>query len=126
MIIQRKKLRILYNDCCQNVIRINFKIAQLKRSFNESTQSHDYAVFLKELSKESYKKIFYKREIDNLFINSDIDKLADVEAKFRENLTSINLNLSKFKETKFKINKMKSAQNKLLKNIEDCIKINSN
>jgi len=128
MILQRKKLRVLYSDCCQNIIRLNFKILQFRRSFNEINLSNstEYASYIKELDKESHNKIVYKREIENLTINSDMDKLADLEAKFRENLTNINNNLSSLNETNLKIKKMKKNQKKLLENIEECLKITSN
>ena len=128
MILQRKKLRLLYTDCCQNIIRGTFKILQLKRSQTDSNlaNSHAFAKLIYELKTQSHNKIVYKRQIDDMVINSDMDKLGTLESVFRENLTSINDNLSKFYETHLKIRKMKKNQKTLLNNIEDIIKITSN
>jgi hypothetical protein len=126
MIIQRKKLRILYNDCCQKIINLNFKFYQLRRTVSDSINTHEYAALKKQIHKETELKIIIKRKIEELTMNSDMDKLADLECKLRENLSSIYSNLSKLKENKAKIKKMKSNQDKLLENIEDCIKITAN
>lgn len=101
---------------------------QLRRTVGEHglSNSFEYAKLLNDLNFYSHKKIVYKREIDDLVINSDMDKLADLDAKFKESLTSINKNLANFNETSRKIRKMKIHQKLLLENVEDCLKIITN
>lgn len=128
MILQRKKLRVQYIDCCQKIIRINYKIKEIQLCKGDKylSISLDYAKYLKELDSLSQEKIILKRGIDNLVINSDMDKLGELEGKFRENLTSINSNLNKLWEAGMKIKKIKKNQNQLMENIDDCLKITAN
>lgn len=128
MILSRKNLRKQYDDSCQNMVKLCFRINQLKKSNNVSslTTSQEYGRCVNELKIESENKINIKREIDSMVINSDMDKLAELEFKFRENLGFITKSLSKFHIIKLRIKKLKRSQNLLLQNIEDSIRLISN
>lgn len=128
LIFQRKKLRILYNNCCQKIISINFKILKLRRSLGDLNlvKSLEFANYYKELDKESKNKIVLKTKIDDMVIYSQMDKLADIENNFKKNLSSINNNLKAMNETNQKIKKMKKVQNSLIENIDDCLKLITN
>lgn len=128
MILKRKKLRILYSDCCQKIINVNFRISEIKRKKNKSNliNSNQYAHCLLELENLTNEKIITKRKIDDMVINSEMDKLGDLEVRIREDLTIINSNLSKIYETSVKIKKIKKNQMQLLENIDDILKITSN
>lgn len=127
MILNRKILRKKLNDSCQNIIRLNLKIHDVKKTYENKndppTQEHIGYIF--ELKTHTHNKFKYKREIDRMVINKELDKINLIDSKFKENSKIIKNCFSRINEIALRIKKMKRSQNVLLKNIEDCIRLNS-